>query len=250
MAEGAPDYFKRILLYGLYDGAATPLACDEQGRLIFVVEQVSPFARAGTIILTDDFSAGLTRCITESGYTGDDVELDDTEALVGGYSLKLTAGSDSDGYASALWYVAPYAFNKLGYEYAVRWGAAVSRFDTQLIGYTGTHYFQGQVRYNWSEHAWELYDSDSAAWVAFLSMSGYYTTAHIFYRFKVVLDVKSGTYHKFRYVGGEVDISAYSLHKTSHADPARVWCKLELLTTAGSNAVVHLDDLVFTQDES
>lgn len=250
MTTGAPDHFKRILLYGLYNGAATPLACDEQGRLILVTEPVSPFGKSGTVLIADDFSDGLIHVKTATSGTGAAVELEDSEALRGGYSCKLTGGSDANQTASVLWYCFPSAFNKLGMEFAVRFASFTEIIRLDLAARDGTDGYRGQLRYNHLATAWQIYDPGAADWVDILSGFIFSEAAHEFLGFKLVIDWANGRYGSFRYAGGLVDISSYALETISNDMYPRAYGQIEVKALAGGTGWSLIDNVIITQDES
>lgn len=250
MAEGAPDYFKRILLYGLYEGVATPLACDEQGRLIFIPEKVSPFTKSGTVVMRETFDEGLVHLIAGGEGTGNAVAADSTEVKEGGYSCKLTGGSDALRRASIKHYFHPSAFNKLAIEWSISWGADVELFSVTTLVYTGTHSYQGSVRYDPAADKWEVYDYGELEWTAILESVNYGTAVNDFHTFKLVLDIPSGTYSSFVHATKAIDLSAYQLEELVSAAVPYQMTIFVVKSTDGNNGVVYLDDIIFTQDES
>lgn len=250
MAGGAPDYYKAILLYGIYEGEVVPLACDKQGRLILISEPVSPFDKAGTVLLRDDFGDGLVHVHTATAGTGATVALESTEAAKGGYSCKLTGGSDGAQTASVLWFFYPSQLNKIGFQFAVRTEPFAERFRAQLYARNGVSAYTAQVRYNTLAIAWQLYDPDAADWVNIIESYLPAEAAHEFITFKLVIDIEAETFHAFKTSNQTVDISAYSLQKAADTTYEQARALLEVKAVGGGTGYILIDDIVITQDES
>lgn len=250
MTGGGPDFYKSMLLYGLYEGEPVPLACDEQGRLILVIESVSPFDRAGTILLHDTFVDDLTKVATSCSGTGCSVSIDTTEALVDGKSCKLVSGSDADKLAEIFYYYSPSVFNKHGMELSFRVGADVDSFWMIWQFYDGANLYDARLAYHPDDDEWLVYDWGGAAWVTILSNIAYQELAHVFYTVKLVVDLPNQVYHRFKYAGGEVDLSAYEVRKAASTTAVHATCRIMVGSDAGDNGTMYLDDIIFTQDES
>lgn len=247
---GAPDYYKSILLYGLYEGAPVPLACDAQGRLILVAESVSPFGKAGTIVLQDTFEEGLVRAaVTETG-TGASVSVDSIEAAEGGHSCKLIAGSDGARQARLEYTFQPTQLNKLGIDFGIRFGANVQEFKVQPTAYDGEFFYSGLIRYVPADDRWEVYEYATSTWQVLLDHVAYSATAHHFLRFKLVIDIPNQCHLSFRHTGGVVDISAYPLYVASSISYQRAYAYFQVTSDPATNGVVYLDNITLTQDES
>ncbi len=250
MPTGAPDYFKRILLYGLYDGVATPLACDEQGRLILVTEAISSLYRSGTIIQSDDFSSGLTKVAASPEGTGAAVAIDTTEAYSRGLACKLTSGTDGARYALIQYFVHPSSFNKMGAEVKVRLDTVFESFEVEMIFYSGTRILKGKARYFLTGTDWEIYDYDSSAWVTVVENEVYQYQANEFIPLKLVLDLENETYQRFLVAFEEVDLTAYSISAADSSEPQGGIIKVKLTGAVAVGGYCIVDDVIITQDES
>lgn len=250
MTRGTPDYYKSILLYGLYDGAPVPLACDEQGRLVLVSEHVSPFRKTGTIVLADDFSEGLIKTVQQTSGTGAAIALDDTEALTGAYSVKLTGGADANRTALIGYYVHPSSFTKLGIEAHVRLDIRMEAFRIEVAVRTGTERLRGTVRYSASEADWQVYDYAAGEWVTITTGVNYAFNAYEFIPVKFIVDVANARYHRLYLLWTEVDLSDYSMETSVLPGAGQAMIKFELLSQPGENGFCLLDNIIITQDES
>jgi hypothetical protein len=250
MPSGAPDYFKRILLYGIYQGQAVPLACDEQGRLILIAEPVSPWDKSGTILLQDTFECGLVKCTTSAVGAGAAVALDSSTALEGGYSCKLTAGSTGDKLASLLYYHSVRTFDKLGLEFSIRFGANIDNLWMIWQLRDGSYVYDARLLYNFPDDEWRVFDWNANAWVTFLSGLSYPTNIALYHRIKLVIDIPNRCYHAFRYLGSAIDLSAYLIRKVASIKYPYSYLWFMLTSMAGANGVGYVDNFIFTQDES
>lgn len=247
---GAPDHFKSILLYGLYNGAATPLACDKQGRLILVMEPVSPYDKSGTILLRDAFSDGLVHSQSGASGSGSEVAVFSDEAASGGHSCRLIAGSTLLREAYLYYRFVPSTVTKHGWQFSVRFVEDVDYILFRWLVYTGEYVYLVRFKYLEAGEKWQLYDYGSDAWVDIVTDVDYSAGIGLFHTVKFVIDVENGCYHRLNYGTGEVDLTDYSLRGTASAYPAQTRCEFHLYSGDGDNATVYLDDVIFTQDES
>ena len=250
MATGTKDYFKAMLLYGLYRGEPIPMACDEQGRLVLIVEEVSPFTKSGTEIWRDNFEDGLVKCSYASGGTGASVAIDTTEAVSGAQSCIMTGGSDGSAYARIGYYFPPSTYNKLALEFALRFGANIDHIDIFFTTNDAVNTYKARFRYDWADQTWYIENFDESKFESVLSSMLYLGLPNFFNRFKCVIDIPNGKYHKFVYPGGSADLTAYNLGTTSPTQFRYATVTISVYSVAGYNAVMLVDDVVITQDES
>lgn len=249
MSSGAPDHFKRILLYGLYDGEATPLACDEQGRLILVTEPVAPYDRAGTIILHERFGAGLAHVKTWGSGTGYSIAVESDEVFAGGHSCKLTGGSTSAKRATIDLYFYPSAFTKFGFQMTIRWGTQVDYVLWLLTLYSGEYLHQFQLKHDKTSKVWQIYDFATSSWETIASQDPY-PEARNWVTVKLVIDCEAGVYHRFRYGYAEADLTGYSINKIASTAMNRGVLEVSCFSNDGQNGFIIVDDIIITQDES
>lgn len=247
---GAPDYFKRMLLYGLYNGVATPLACDEQGRLILVVESVSPWDRSGTVIVADDFESGIVRGIARTNGTGGSVSVVTDESKEGACSCKLTGGSDGERSATVRYWYAPSNLNKLGLQFALRMGADVEAFWFVWHIYSGTAWYKVNGIWRSSDEQWQFLDLSGGNYFDAGTPVAYSQVQGLFYVHKLVIDIANSQYVRFKYPRGEVDLADEGIYNAANTETPRAYIWLQVVSTLGNNGVVYLDDIILTQDES
>ena len=271
MPTGAPDYFKRILLYGLYT-ADEPIAAyiTDDGRFVFRLEDwpdiwdeaaqvgiaeliasLTPakrWDRRGQILELDDFTCGLGRVDTDLSGTGAAVEMDDAYYAFGGYSCKLTGGAASPGHAAIVYYLDASVVNRLGLEFWFRLSSNVQLVRIQFLLHDGSNLHNASVRYNVSAQAWQYYSS-TPAWVSFVTGVKVKPGYTMFHPVKVVFDTTTRKYTRFIYAGGVVDMSAFSYYVGgSDADPhleVFIYC----VSDDGVNGVIHVDNVIITQNE-
>lgn len=250
MATGAPDYYKSTLLYGLHEGAPVPLACDEQGRLIFIMEQVSPFSKTGTVLLHDDFSAGLTLCAQwyeGSGPAGASIITD--EAIDGVCACQIL-GYAANAYGRGIKYsVHPSSFTKLGVEWNVRWFSTVGTHWVRLAAYTGTKLYSAWFQYDWTYKRWRIFRG-GADWQVVINNITYTAQAYDFHRFKLTINPATGKYSRLVYPNGELDLSEYDLIEADDTTPPGLQVTIEVHSVPGVQAQLYVDGVIITQDES
>jgi len=250
MATGAPDYFKRILLYGMYNGQAVPLACDEQGRVIFIAEKVSPYDKSGTILVEETFESGLVHVRTETQGDGAAVTIEAGEAAFGGHSCKLTGGKDGQRYARILIPFPVGTASKLGLDWHMRLDDYIEMIEINLQLRTTSWTRSGTLRYEKANTRWVLWDDITGALVTIASGQDYADDQNYFYRFKLIINPVTQRYERFRYGPHEVDLSDYGLTEYSEAGYDQGYLYILAKSESGQNGFALIDNIIITQDES
>ena len=250
MATGARDHFKAMQLYGLYEDEPIPLACDEQGRLILVIQGTPIWDPSGTVLIHDTFVDGLTKCLTEGAGTGWAVALDTAEAVEAAQSCRITGGSTLSLYARITYWTTPRAYNKIGVECALRVGDNADKFYIHLLGYTGDYFFNTRIGWYDDDDAWKLMGSDQATLHTILGNTHYFSEANNWRRFKLVIDLENFRYHSFKHPGGTVDLTAYGIYKSANATAPYIKAQFTVVSDSGSNGWCLADDIRITQDET
>lgn len=272
MPTGAPDYFKRILLHGTdEDGNTVAALSDATGRFIFLLsdpediwgENVSiglgeliagltplkRWDRRGQVVQWTDFTEGIELVETTLSGTGAAAAISDTYFQYGGYSLKLTAGSDSSKSASGTIHLSVPVTNGMGLECGICLKQNLDYVQLEILIYDGTNYHRGRVRWGTTAAKWEYYDS-AGSWQDLATSLGYEQLGYLFRWFKLVIDPVADTYLRFLHQGGEIDMSAYALQSAASSIAPRIECIITAYSKGATNGIAYVDPIIITHNES
>lgn len=259
--------FLTAVLKGAFAGALHTIAVDVNGRIeAFVLDSESQWgsvirvgnselaARLGGAVAFDwrgqvyyvhDFSDGKGGLYCTTSGAGASAVIDSEFKMRGGFSLKLTGGSDSSRYAKAQGIVGRNPSSRLGFLVAVSSWAETT--DIILRARPTTTRYIGVLRYNWGFQR-----------LSYLDGAGVYQTIgtvncqvypYVFNSFKVVIDVSTFKYVRALVNDTEFDLSTYDLETDAAGYPGT--CEYEILTTSrsGENDYNHIDHIVLTVNE-
>jgi len=256
-----------VLLKGAYDDELRTVKLDDQGRLsAFVIDSVdawgemlscgnaelaarlgSPirYEQGGRIFFTDSFENGLGKW--RKALNGDDAaaEITPLSYCTGGYSCRLTAGSDGEARAGI--------YREQGFLPQGRLGVTLS-FDQQVQFV----YFQvlAEARsedmlweYGWQWHSaldkLKIYDEDGN-WTEYGTQ--YIATGglEIYNTVKLVVDLDENKYVKIRFNADDHDLSAWGLKHTANGYIPRLYLYIKCQGEGPGNEMVDVDDVILT----
>ena len=259
-----------VLLQGEYAGAPHTIAVDAQGRIeAFVLETQSQWGDVirignaelagrlsspkswdwrGNVYYQNDFRHGIGNVLKYGGGTGTAIALSALYWINGGYSLKLTGGSDGnlDAYINVLLDHPP--SDQLGLE---AFFSCTTDFDyiyLKLILYKA-----GKIY-----HAGLMLDSATPPDVKYLNSAGVWTTIgtsfvgvsiNAFNHMKIVADFSALKYIRAMWGDTEYDLSAQSVYQPSTGYLNQMIAEFYLKSRSGHNDVCYLDYLICTVDE-
>lgn len=206
------------------------------------------FDRHGDVIFLESFESGLKRIVVHTSGTGAAVVLSVASARTGGYSAKLTAGSDASKYAWVEVRLTPSLKNRLGFE--VSWARVPSGtyIEIFLAYFPVGAYHYGALRVDVDADKWQYLDAD-AAWQDLEIDLTLYTADSFYHTMKLVVDFDSAVYVRAmldEFVGDVVDVP---LRGATIAAGPYLLCYVALTETASANPYIYLDDLVITRNE-
>ena len=241
MPHGAPDWYK-------YRRDSTTFPVDDLAELAVRLRSPVQFDRRGDVIWFDTFDGNAPGWSSLSNGTGASVAISPDYALYGGYSLKLTAGSDGLRYALTRRFLAYPVVSKIG----VQWTFTIESqqdylyFDTYLYDGVLQHYARIQLditnarlRYLDSNNVLQ----DIATGLTFSTLAGHFN--HL----KIVLNFVNDTYHRLIFNEATYDLSPYALYSLFSGVAPHLRAYLVLYGNAGFNPATYLDHCIVTQDE-
>jgi len=267
---GAPDYYKTALLAGMYGTTPVLAYITDDGRFVMRLEDIPDiwgqggqagineliaalthakrFDRRGQIVRLDDFTIERSFDASGGAGTGAANEYSDEYYYIGGYSLKMTAGSTSERVVYIIYNEALSWVTRVGFECRLFVKEHVESFVLLMSVYDNTNHHLAGVRYVVADQVWQYYNK-LASWTTFLEGVNYTLPFGLFRPFKFVIDPNTDHYIRFLYQGGEVDMSDYECAAIPGAQPPLVKCYVYIYSDAGQNGVAYLDAVVITQNE-
>jgi hypothetical protein len=196
----------------------------------------------------DGFEDGLSRWTTGKSGTDSVVEISAKYAEVGRFSARLRAGSTASHFAY-IWRNFQTPSNKqIGIE---SWYKPVSSYESLgvvLEWYDGTTEHDAAIRLNFALSQIEYRDSVQA-WVKLDDLITYPATGVPFYPFKLVVDFDTDHYMRFLHCEQEWPMQAYAFYTTADARAPSMTATISHVGVNGLNGELHLDNVIFTQNE-
>jgi len=268
MSVDASGYLTAVLK-GLYSGALNTIAVDSNGRLeafgldgedqwgqVLKVGNADLAARLGSPLAWDwrgnvlyalDFSTGYGPVITQTSGTGGAVALGPEYAGLGGYALKMTAGSTVDHYARAQLSVGANPATRVGAAFRFAISTVTSYVQIQLIRQKGVGSPWAYGRIDVANEQLQVLDS-TFTWrnVGSVDVN---LSAFCYGWLKLVVDQESGYYERILYNDQEIDASAYLYPTIETVIVGALFAELQNTGRSGNNDVVYLDQVTLTVNE-
>lgn len=271
MAAGYPDWTRALRLLGIDPDGVTlrTVGLDDQGRItaymaddesqwgdVVKVGNAELAARLGSpatydwrgkIVAMVDFSRGLGGIYTDTVGAGASVALDPTNFASGGYSLKMTGGSDAIRVANVFMFFNIPPTDRAGF--SINW-ASDSSFDyltMWLRVYDGSFSHTAKVRYD-RDNAQLEYMDDQEAWQT-LATHREYSAPSAWHSLKIVVDAAADTYVRCLAGRMEYDMSAFGMLTSISLDNPRLEAVVRLFSHTGENEYIWLDSLIVTVGE-
>jgi len=257
------------VLKGQFGGALNTISVDAAGRLeAFVLDDESQWgdviktgnaelaARLGSprtwdwrgqTALFDDFSRGRGNLATDQIGTGADISLDPTYWQTGGYSLRLTGGSDSDRVVRVTLTPETPVAERVGVVACFSYLDYLETFTVTVDGYYNGSILRGAVRYNRGTD-YVQYLNAAGSWVNLVNP--YFASgASAFHRIKLVVDFGLFTYRRILVADQEFGLGGQDLYVAGSGALSSLYVKFELKSRSGHNDMAWLDHYVVTVNE-
>lgn len=242
MPHGGPDW-------GTAGPLATVYTIEDIGELAARLGSIVTFDRRGNVTFLEDFSGNLAKLYTWEGAPAhpSTIIISSEKAISGSFSCKVTTDVyENDGLN--IFVALPYPIlGKMGVEQCWR------RDDNLKILYLGlglndgaTDYF-GYVRWNYATGVWE-YQTTGGAWVALTPTATYRNT--LFNHTKVVVDFVNKEYCRLIANERTYDLTDLAVHSWPRVTSPHMWTQFKATNSnLGNNCVMHLDNIIVTQNE-
>lgn len=239
--HGAPDWDK-------YRPDSTTFPVQDMAELAARLGSINTYDRRGDVIHLEDFETGLSAVRTTTSGTGAAAVISPTAAKTGGYSIKLTAGSDETKIAGIILYLHPTLATSIGAE--ISWSLAPDDTMIELVvfHYTATARYTAAIRYHVNDDVWAYQDS-ADAWQTMETGLSLYSYANNFHTTKVVLDLTAHTYKRALLNSFATDLTDIPLSTFLATAEPRIEIRPRLRHTGSTNPFIYLDNIIITQDE-
>lgn len=243
---------------------------DDQGRLsAFVIDSIDAwgamlsignaelaarlgsvvrYERTGEVQFIETFESGLQTWTTATQGTGAAVVLSPVSASSGGYSVKLTGGSDGVRTAHLLFERGLLPQGKQGLAVSFALPGTIDYLDVKMATYDGTTARTAAARFTDTNDDLEYLDSDGnyqkLADVGLTSRD-----AANYNRIKLVADFANGIYLRCLFNQVSYDMSAYAIYSRASAVAPAIFCDIMLGSRDGENDIAYIDDVVVTVAE-
>lgn len=261
-AEG----FMTAILKGSSDGVLKTIGLDDEGRIsgylvddidlwgqILRVGNAEQAARLGSPVTWDrrgqtqlvlDFASGFQGVRPTSSGTGAAVELSPEWAQHGGYSVKLTGGSDASKYASIRTYA--------GFPPTGRWGgmlnwsaeATPEFLEIRLGGVVDNASHTASIRYDFANTKLQYKDTGNN-WQD-VGVKDLEPNEFIFHKLKMVIDTTTDTYERVLLNNTQFDLSATLQTSAAPTSGDYMYFQVLCFSNAGDNDVIYVDTIVTT----
>ncbi|MDR7492452.1 MAG: hypothetical protein QN122_13525 [Armatimonadota bacterium] len=204
--------------------------------------------RLGEVIVADSFEHGLATYSTQALGTGGSVTLSAARSRSGRYSALLTAGSAGFLTASISRALSFQGLGRHGFEFAFALASLYQQLRIEIERYTGTQ-----------QHLWAVRIDENTDTIQVLQSDGTYATvatiitplidSRVFHSAKLVVDLGTRSYVRFRLAAATYDLTAYSAQVSNNTSQPLFRNRLVLLGRAGFNDQMYTDDWIHTHQE-
>jgi len=261
--------FLTAVLKGIRDGTLTTIGVDANGRIeSFLVDAEDSWGKTvvtgnaglaaklgdlqnwdyrGQVYYQTDWSAGVAPWLKYPYGAGAAIEIDPTMCLSGGYSLKLTAGSNStyNAYVTALIQRPP--SGRVGCEIVWSVESTTGYMMIELQLYIAGVVYLARLRHSYVNNRIEYYTS-AGAW-AYYTNPYFLSQKEAFNRLKLVVDVTNKQYVRCLYGQIEQSMAGLGLYAAGTGFLNAMYVRLENTGRSGYNDIVYLDRVILTSGE-
>ena len=207
------------------------------------------FNREGNVLFVSAFEHGLAGFGLTPAGTDAEIITSAMWSRSGGYSCKLVAGKATLFYAQ-LYKTFPYpTMGKFGFELSFLLDTDVTQLDVELWIYDGTYQTIYVVRYDPAADVVKVRTS-AASYPTVVSDVALSASVTIFHTLKLVVNSVTRQYERLLLNNSEYDLTAYSGYSIDNPVQAKMQIRVTDTGVVNKNAVVYLDDLILTQNES
>jgi len=240
--HGQPDY-------GAQAAKQTIGSLADMAELAARLGSINTFDRRGDVMFIDGFESGLAPYYPFCGGTGCNVRQNSEYSRNGGFSCKLTTGSDGTRQATIL-RICPYpVLGNLGFEISFTMQILMETYDftlrleDNLIRYTAT------IRYDEVNDSLQYLDEDGN-YIDIETELLMYKHVHLFNTLKMVVDFTNREYVRLMINEHSWSLADIPLRSEAAAWGDRISARLTCTgQDDGNNHYIFADDFIITQNE-
>lgn len=241
MAHGAPDWWGT-------EPTATVHQVQDAGELAVRLGSPVSHDRRGNVVFMDSFEHGFNKWLPATDGTDGSAVLSALLARTGAYSAKITGDSDPTKYMS-LYRIMPIPVEgKVGVEVSFTVSGDMDRIEARAVIDNRTDLMRAGVRYNQTDGDFEYYNS-AGGWTDIDADVAPYAFGGAFHTMKFVFDTSINEYVRAILNHEEHDIlgNAIEVAATGAVENMAIW--IEVYSDTGENPVIHVEDIIVTQNE-
>jgi len=206
------------------------------------------YDRRGQVAFIEGFDVGLQRWQAIHIGTGSGVEISTDCYVNGGYSVKLTGGSDGLRLAYINhWHWLMYEGN-IGVELGFCMPGNVEYFEARLSVFDGAVKHEAGMRFSDAADKLEVQTGDGI-WTEIADAGTLGRRVGMFNYFKFVIDPTTHRYVRALFNRDETDVSAHSYYYDDLVHEPEVLLDLRLYSRNTENDVVYVDNVILTAAE-
>ena len=239
---GLPDWYD-------IKKAGAVSALGDLGELAARLGSIVTFDRRGDVLWLTSFECGLASVETATSGAGGAVVLSTASARNGGYSAKLTAGSDGGKYAQVLKRVHPTVVGKVGVEFSWARRPADTIITVFLAYFPSGAYHYGGLRYHGPDDVWQYLDKANV-WQTLEADVDLFSGDAVYHTMKLVIDLETDEYVRAMLDGFEHSLEGVGMLGSFIQAGPYVLALVDLTDILATNPYIYVDDLIITQNES
>lgn len=241
MARGAPDYSNVLSQQAIY----TLL---DLGELAARLGSIDRYDRSGNIVWYDDFEAATLNWTGGTDGTGASVAISTARRLMGSQSCLLTTGSDGTFFADIYRYSMIPNLSPYSLELAFASDTDITALTWFIDHVQNRIEYTYQIKYDRTSKTLSYYNSASG-WTVFASSVNILSAVYIFHQGKLVVDLSTGKYKRFRLNQTTYDLTGISARPDTSLFPDFFEVLFSAVGKSGKNALCYVDNVVIKQNE-
>ena len=241
MGHGTPDWGvtkAETTIYGMHDMA----------ELAARMESVDIYDRRGNVVFMDGFEHTMNKWQEDGKGTGHAAVVDNTHALGGEYSCKLTTGSDGLQMGIIAHQHAGLLPSKIGAEVSFTANPILNNFEVIIYLMDGTYYHEAAIAYDDLNQRVLYMDSDGNLAVHSNNID-LFSNVWLFNTLKFVIDMETGKYDYLILNNRPFDLSSLGYNHYLNSTWSRLMFQIITTSSTGTNQVCYIDNAILTQNE-
>ncbi len=206
------------------------------------------FDRHGRVVWMDGFEEGISKWATSPQGSGAAAELDSTQARTGGYSCKLTTGSDGLQFVAISKLLVAPMVARYGVEVSFTFDEDLDRILLALNYQDGSVEWQHVLRYVVDDDELQYYDVNKA-YQALAPTVPLRESVGLFHTLKLVIDPLEKKYVRALLDDRYFDLADIAAPSVALVEARALGVAFTIDTDVAANVVSYVDDVIVTENE-